>query len=401
MKIPVTPLGGRSNAVGAHPTGAIVLDMTNVNKLVEIDEESLTVTAQAGMTWGDLLNELRKRRWTTGFIIHSFKTATLGGSVALCANGINEAKYGLVGEQVVGLEVVLPNGDIVGTGSGANTVAKKFTRYCYGSDLTGLFIGSHGILGVITEVTLKIYPFPDTMAFYGYTYESVEAAAEAMYQMQRGRVPVESIYICTEETLMPPIKAPAALLPIILAGTNEEVKLYGKMVDEICSSIGKRVPAEIAKEEAEKRLVRWSSPPRPKDVYIPMAIPFCSNIPTLQVPKIIEAVREFWKSRGTKYNKINLAGFSGHACNNADCTITPALSYDERDPETQQKVRELALELMDLMVNMGVAPHYIGYLRQQAVMWKLGAYTELLRTIKKAVDPNNIVNPGQLLMPEF
>ncbi len=109
-RTPVVPLGGQSNLVG-HPEGIITIDMTAMNKLVEIDEASFTATAQAGMIQEKFFYELSKKGWETGPHLHSSTTATMGGLVALCANGWTGGLYGLAGEQVVSLEVMIPNGD--------------------------------------------------------------------------------------------------------------------------------------------------------------------------------------------------------------------------------------------------------------------------------------------------
>lgn len=399
MKVPVVTLGGQSNLIG-HPEGVVVLDMTAMNRLVEIDEISMTATGQAGMTWSALLYELSKKGWETGPYLHSAATATLGGSVALCANGWSSGFYGLVGEQVVALEVVLPNGEIVRTGSAANPAARRFIRYCYGSDLTGLFIGSHGIFGVITEVTLKIYPKAEARAYYAYYFKTIENACKALYEIQKTRVPMEGPYIVmyTEGPYE------AALRPIVVFGTKDEVELYGKVVQEICLKEG-GVP--FPKDEMEQIANTWVGrldrlkdiPPSGADQPL-MPVNYCSNIPTLDYPEIVKA---FWKvikeEQIEKYRVWPKMG--GFACLK-NVVASPATPYDERDRETWMKIRELMPKIMKVLVDKGLAPHYTGRLKgPPEVMWKLGSYMVLMRTIKKALDPNNILNPGYLNMQEF
>lgn len=403
-RTPVMPWGGASNVVGCIIEGAMILDLTSMNKIVEIDEEAFTVTAQAGITWQELLYELSKEGWTTGPYLHSAPSATVGGSVVLCANGATSAKYGLVGDQVVGLQVVLPSGDILRTGSGANPTARKFIRYCYGSDLTGLFIGSHGLLGVVTEVTLKIYPLPETKAYYGYTFDSVEDASKAMYQIQKRHVPIESMYLETHESLKyfhPDVKAPAALIPIVVEGTEQEVNIRGNVVGEICLKQGKGIDLEIIKKVSENF----------KYLYFSIAdyrafgkcmneMPLCSCVPTLHLPRVFEAFRNLCERENIeKYKMIGV--IDAFACGE-HAVASPLLHYDMRDPESRRKGREMARKVTILLSEIGFAPHYLGRLKgPPEVLWKLGPSYELLRTLKRAMDPNNIMNPGQLLMPEF
>ncbi|MCD6574059.1 FAD-binding oxidoreductase [Candidatus Aerophobetes bacterium] len=221
-EIPITFWGGGTNVVGAHTSKkAILLDLTRLNKILEIDEESMTVTTQAGITWGKLVFELEKEGWTTGPFLHSGTAASVGGSVALCGNAITAAKYGLVGNQVVGLQVVLPNGKILRTGSGANPRAKNFYRYAWASDLTGLFIGSHGIFGVITEVTLKLYPLPEEKGFAGYVFKNLDSGTRALYEIQKRRIPITAAYL--KLGINDPSYKPeeSILSPISVEGTKE------------------------------------------------------------------------------------------------------------------------------------------------------------------------------------
>jgi len=404
-KVPVVPLGGKSNCVDAWPKGTIAIDMTSMNKLIEIDEESLTVTAQSGMHWGELFYELAKKGWTPGFEVHSLKTATLGGSVALCANGVTGARYGLIGEQVIALQVVLPNGDIVNTGSTANPRAKRFQRYCYSSDLTGLFIGSNGVFGIITTVTLKIYPLPEARNYYGYQYETMEAAAKTMYEIQKhafphGGMPVEYMYLKLGREALemrePPIHAEGIIFPLALAGKRDEVEFYGKKLEGICLKEGKPIRGIDFTISPFEPLTK-----RKEGVYDPRMVPFCANIPTLQVPKVGRAFMKMYKEfEAEKYKIYPNNSFGGHACNQLDITFSANLSFDYRDSQTRKKTRELIEKYFELGMSLGLAPSYIGQLRQNAIMPKLGGTYELLKTIKEALDPNNIMVPGLLVLSE-
>jgi len=401
MKIPVACWSGATNVVGAIAGRTILLDMTAMDKILEIDDENLTVTVQAGITWGKLITELELKGWTTGPCPQDGLASTVGGGVALCNNAVWSGKYGLVGEQIVGLQVVLPTGEILQTGSAANPNSKKFYRYGWASDLTGLFIGSHGILGVITEVTLKIYPLPEVKDSCGFGFESLESAIYALHKIQKERIPIDYAGIALKEH-NPQFEFPATLIPVIVSGAKEEVEVKLKRIRQLCTEIGgKEVSKEIAKEQAEAvEMARYNTayifgneiPPGNRKLV--NMHPCCSCLPTLDAPKLINTVKQFIEESGIKKFNINVT-FAIWACQN--CIIcSPLVYYDAGDSKVEEIVRKFIFQLFDRMSTMGFTPHYLGRLRSPAVMGKLGTYNKILGDIKKALDPNNILNPTVL-----
>ena len=407
-RTPVSPYGGNSELVGSHAKNAIGLDMTGMRGVLRIDEDSLTVTALAGTTWEELFFELNKKGWTTGPHLHSAPSATLGGAVALCANGTTGGTYGLVGHQIVGLEVVLPNGDILRTGSGAHPASKDFIRYAWGSDLTGLFIGSHGIFGVITEVTLNIYPLPEAEVVHGFEYEKIESAVNALHQIQKRRIPIEYAKIQVPKTIRywPTLKGNAALIPFVIAGKKEEVAIWEKQVEEICLNEGKKVDGEAVKTAAKKwkRIYYCASDSRASAKEWDgccMPISLCNAVPTPDFLKIYNAFENLCQEEKIDDYRI-VAYCSGFVSAPNAVNADQSIIYDERDKRSWQKAAEFAQKTTVLLTGMGHTPQYIGRLKGiPEVMWRLGAYNELTRTLKKAIDPNNIMNPGQLMTPEF
>jgi glycolate oxidase len=410
VRVPVSVYGGNTELVGSHAKEAIALDITAMRGVTEIDEDSLTVTALAGTTWEEIFYELAKKGWRTGPHVHSAPSSTIGAGVVLCANGITGARYGLVGHQVVGLEVVLPNGDIFRTGSGVHPACKSFMRYAWGSDLTGLFIGSHGIFGVVTEVTLNIYPLPEVKVVHGYEYESIESAVNALHQIQRRRIPLDMVYIQVPGTIkvsFPTIRGNAALIPLVIAGTSDEVSVWEKQVDKICLKEGKEIidaQALNVATEVSKR-VQYICPDyrafaREWDG-CSMQISLCDAVPTLDFPKFHYAFENLCKEEKMEDYKI-VAYCEGFACAPNAVNASADVIYDERDPKSWQKALDLARKTTARFADMGFAPQYIGRLKAiPDIMWRLGAYNEVIRTLKKAIDPNNIMNPGQLMTPEF
>jgi len=411
-KIPVVAQGAATNYQGAlSSTGAIILDMRSMDDIINIDEENQVVTVESGITWGKLLSFLHKKGWETGPVCHDV-VATLGGAVALCSDGINSAKYGLIGDQVIGLEAVLPNGEKIRTGSGANPNAKQFCRYCYASDLTGLFIGSHGVFGIVTEVSLKIYPLPEAQSFHGYMFNTLEAATKAMWRIQKRHLPIESMtleYGVRVAKNFPEIEADAVLAPIVISGSNEEVKAAEKTIEQISLEEGKKLPMEIIEKakESYRKILRYSPSHKSWGKYVGMgevnllSMPLTSNLPTLDIPKIVHVYKEICNREGLPFGEFSeeyriITHFRAYACK--DYVIsTPGLYYDGRDKKSRQKAYEFARRATVALMEHGAVPHYLGRtMGPPEAMWKLGVYFDLLKKLKKTIDPNNILNPGTL-----
>ena len=163
-KVPIVPRGGGSaQEAGSTPPagGGITIEMLRMNEILEIDETNGTVTCQSGITYVSLMNTLEQRGWKIGIAPSGAMAGTPGAHISRPGVGWGNIKYISSGDQTLGLKMVLPNGDIVYTGSAANPNSDVFFRYGLGSDLTGLFIGAEGAFGIMTECTLRIFPFPE------------------------------------------------------------------------------------------------------------------------------------------------------------------------------------------------------------------------------------------------
>jgi len=171
---------------GIPAAGSIVLDLSRMNRIIEINEETQCVTVEPGITFGELHAALEKKGYRIGESPESAYSACVGGHVASMGAGLGQYIFGNQGDQVTGLKVILPEGTLLTTGSGAVENVPEFTKWMFGPDLSGLFIGSEGILGVIVEVTLKLYPLPKAMTFATFAFEHIEEAIEVVYQIQKG-----------------------------------------------------------------------------------------------------------------------------------------------------------------------------------------------------------------------
>ena len=171
-KIPMVPRGGGADLVGGSVTeGGILLDLTRMNKILEINTEDYYIIVECGITWGDLVSQLHPMGYTTGTIgPGSGYAATIGGGLSNSTAGGGSTKYGLVPDICLGVEVVLPNpqGTIIKTGAAASKYAKPFCRYGLSPDFTGLFMGDVGTMGIKTKAYLRIWPDPPFKASRSY-----------------------------------------------------------------------------------------------------------------------------------------------------------------------------------------------------------------------------------------
>ncbi|MCK4688470.1 MAG: FAD-binding oxidoreductase, partial [Candidatus Lokiarchaeota archaeon] len=181
-KIPVIPFAEGSGVVGgAIPIyGGIIIDMKKFNKILDINDKNLTVTAQTGINGMNLERYLNAKGYTTGHIPQSLYISSLGGWIAHRAAGQFSTKYGKIEDIVLGMEVILPQGEIINF--------KTIPRASTGPQLDKLFIGGEGTLGIITKATLKIWPYPEKRALISYAFPTIENSFEAIRQILRVQI---------------------------------------------------------------------------------------------------------------------------------------------------------------------------------------------------------------------
>ncbi|UCE09507.1 MAG: FAD-binding oxidoreductase, partial [Candidatus Thorarchaeota archaeon] len=188
-KTPLVPAGGRNGICGAclpRAKDSVMLDMTKMDSIVKINEDVMTVTVEAGLRWAELIHRLDDRGYKLGFRgPYGGNVGTVGGSVSINSIGYAATKFGPSTEAVVSLEVVLPDGEVIRTGTGWNKEAQLFARYSNFNDITGIFLGDHGSLGVKTKVTLKIYPKARHTVYGDFGFKSLEEATGAFLEVQK------------------------------------------------------------------------------------------------------------------------------------------------------------------------------------------------------------------------
>jgi glycolate oxidase len=393
-KIPIVPRGaGTSLSGGVIPIkGGIIIDLSRMNKILDISIENRYARVQAGVVCDDLNRELAKH----GFIFPpdpaSSSVSTIGGNVATNAGGIKGAKYGTTRDYVMGLRVVLPTGEVLKTGS--NTM-----KCVSGYDLSKLFVGSEGTLGVVTEVTLKINPLPPHAMTAVATFAKLEDAGKAIFQtMISGVLP--SVMEILDKVTLKSIKentdidlpdAEAMILTETDGFTWEEVEAQMEVVLRVLKE-NHPISIKTAKDEKD-RINLWKAR---KSAYATLARASNSfvlddvTVPISKIPELLVGIQEISQRYG-----VVVATF-GHA---GDGNLHPQILYDEYDPQQVEKVEKVEAEIFRLAISLQgtlSGEHGIGLSKANYMTLEHDPVEmALMKKIKATLDPNNIMNPGK------
>ncbi|HEA67307.1 MAG TPA: FAD-binding protein [Desulfobacterales bacterium] len=398
-KIPVIPRGAGTGLSGmAVPIkGGIVLDLSRMNKIVKISIQDRLAIVQPGVVYAELENALSPYGFFFPPDPASGKVSTLGGNVATNAGGLKGAKYGTTRDYVLGLQVVLPDGRVMRTGS-------KTMKSVSGYDLTRLFVGSEGTLGVVTEIILKINPRPTVTSTALATFDRLDDAGRVVSQIMFTGIIPSALEILGRHTIQAINQNTDLNLPevdaMILAETDghtaEETDFQMK---KIISVFQKNNPREIksAKTEEEARelwmarksaygvLARIKTHFVLEDVTVPMA-----NISDML--KGIEAIAD-------KYH-LQIATF-GHA---GDGNLHPQILYDGYDAEEVARVETAISDLFQLAIDLDgtlTGEHGIGLSKARYMALEHDPVAlQMMRTLKKTFDPNQILNPGKMALED-
>jgi glycolate oxidase len=394
---PIVPRGMSSGlAGGSIPTpGSIVLSLTRMNRILEIDEENMTATVESGVVAVDLEEAAAKRGLFYPPDPSSNKQSTIGGNIACNAGGPRCLKYGVTGDYVMGLKVVLADGRVLETGG-------KPIKNVVGYDLTSLFIGSEGTLCIVTEALLRLIVQPSCVRTSRAEFLSLEDASRTVNAILRaGVVPAtlemmdETAIACIEEAMQLGLPLDVEAMLIIETDGSDEaaVEREIKTVARVCRENGAR-KVSVAQDEAERarlwRARRSVSPSLARRA--PNKLGEDITVPRSAIP---EAIRRI-KAIGVRYG-LPIVVF-GHA---GDGNLHPNVLFDRRDPEQWAKVEPIVGEIFQTALDLGgtlSGEHGVGVFKLPYVEHALGATSlDVQRGIKQAFDPLNILNPGKVL----
>jgi FAD/FMN-containing dehydrogenase len=411
---PVVPAGGREGVSGGSvPTkGGILIDLTLMDKVITISEKSRAVRVQAGITYTKLRDQLRRKGYWLGNQGPAGPMGgTLGGGISLTSTGFGGGQYGQYGENVLGLQVVLPTGEVIETGSMSNPECDWYHRYCCGLDAAGLFIGAAGSLGIITEAAIKIHKLPAYEKTRVYCFTDVEAACRALHDQDSYEWLFNHMVLVGKHSIgmtFPPGTPAAQMIPpeaeslvtIQMMGHDELIlKREGEIMDEIAKQEGGSVLELPVTKEDPMMVARLAG--------IGLTC-FCEIIyPILQAPVVCRHVLEEFipkhqdmmiKVPGTPipYWHLMLAGITNHA----KTDFTFVYGVDVSNKETREEALRVYHELLSHIYSNygGGAPHAMAK-DMYTPCWRKSMkpeYAAFLKKLKDALDPKGILNPGSL-----
>ncbi len=394
---PVTARGGGVGYTGgAVPVdGGIVIGTDRMNKIIEINPDDLYVICQPGLTTFALQQAVEKYGLLFPPDPASYKDSFIGGNIAENAGGMRTPKYGVTKHSVLGLEVVTATGEIIRTGG-------RTVKNVVGFDLTGLMCGSEGLLGIITEATLKLLPMPETTSTVRASFKTMKEACEVLTKFTpEGLLPMAMEVIdrnCVgaieQNYAFGLSKDAGAILLVAVDGAKEQVEKDAQLIEKILKENGGFDVLRSANKEDEDKL--WDVRrviSRSLMKYGTLKINEDVVVPRSRVPELIAEVEEI----GLRHNTF-VANF-GHA---GDGNIHVNFLCNREDAESIARARQCVKETFALSVELGGSisgEHGIGYVKAAYLDMAIDAPTlEVMKAIKKVFDPNGILNPGKMFV---
>jgi len=390
-KVPLVPYGGGTGVVGgAIPiSGGLVVDLKKMNKILEVNDKSLLVKVQAGINGWRYEEALNHLGYTGGHIPQSMPSSTVGGWIACRAAGQFSTKYGKIEDLVVGIEAVMPDGKVV--------KSKTVPRSATGPRLEQLLLGSEGILGIITEATLRIFPFPEKRVLLSFTFEEMERPLEVVRKiLRRGfRPAVVRIYDEAEVRLhfrnLKELEGKTLLL-FVLEGDAKLTDLEAEVIAEECRKEG----GSFRGEEPVKHWLKTRF-----DVHLVAEMIKAGAVTdTIEIATTWDKATELYhrtiESLHAVDGTVYASGHFSHFYRDGACLYLTfggfPTSPDEYYWQAWGAVMETTLKLGGTISHH----HGVGLVRARWIREELGEYLEVLKKIKNAIDPLKIFNPGKL-----
>ncbi|WP_075982694.1 FAD-binding oxidoreductase [Bacillus massilinigeriensis] len=390
-KIPITPFGAGSSLEGhiIPVEGGISLNLTLMNKILEVRPEDFLVRVQPGVTRNELNKELKKHGLF--FPVDPGADASIGGMSSTNASGTNSVKYGTMKDQVLGLEVVLANGQIIKTGGMA-------VKSSAGYNLTGLFVGSEGTLGVLTEITLRLQGIPEATFAVRALFPSIDEAGQAATAMLKSGIQLGKIELVDDLT----IKAVNAYkdtnyqevptLFIEISGSVQTVKNEIELVKEVAMSEG----CQLFEFETDSlsRAKLWEARHHVAFAILAgnpgkgmLSTDVC--VPISELPNAIIETRRITNQFG-----IDAAIF-GHV---GDGNFHAVLPIDQDNKEKVEKINSLIVQYALEKGGTCTGEHGIGLGKREFLRMEHGESLGVMKSIKATLDPQGILNPGKIFL---
>ena len=435
-KIHMVPRGGGADLVGGSVSeGGILLDLTRMNQIHEINLDDYYCVVGCGITWGSMLSELQKKGMTTGILgPGSGYSATIGGGLSNATVGFSSTKYGLTPDICLGVEVVLPNpqGTILRTGSAANQYATPFCRYGVAPDFTGLFMGDVGTMGIKTKAFLRLFPDPPFKArrYYMLLKDDYNKVFEFGHKLRKEVgdglndlmvFPFILTQLLSAQVVNKPSKRAKLTGPVVsvtLDATDERIMdVYLEKVDEIMLKDDATRPFEWQEIDLDMVLSKdWKFTLKEEfnffQKYISMAPPksSCTTCHKVAISRLNESVQ-----KGVQFNISHQKEFPpGNPpypvfasflmfLPNGNCVIVGGLGGDNTD-ENRETTMNIWHKKIRHQVRYGGAHYWLGESISQSLV-EAGAYTpefmQFFKDMKKTVDPNYLLSPNKFHMYSY
>lgn len=395
-RTPVIPFGAGTSLEGQifAPLGGVSVDLSRMNKILRVSADDLDCTVQAGVTRQQLDKHLRPMGLF--FPVDPGADATFGGMASTRASGTNAVHYGTMSENILMLTVVLPDGEVITTG----TRARKSSA---GYDLTHLFIGAEGTLGIITEITLRIRGVPEAISSAAVGFSSFESAVQAVTQVRQIGVPIARIEFLDEVMVkavnqfsgLALVEQPTLFLEF--HGSNASVKDNVEQVGEIMREFGGS-DFQWAINQTE-RTTLWTA--RHNAYYASLAYrPGCRALTTdvcVPISRLAECIADTRRDLDQSFLVAPIVGHVG------DGNFHMLLLVDPNSPEDDAEAERLNDRLVQRALSMGgtiTGEHGVGMGKQKYMKAQHGVGAlAVMRAIKQAIDPENMMNPGKMLPP--
>ena len=391
FKVRITPFGGGSGVLGGSiPTEAsAILNLQRMNKFISLDEYSLVTECEAGIIGANLERELNHRGYSTGNIPQSLYCSTLGGWLSTRAAGQFSTKYGKIEDMVLGMELVLPGGELL--------TIKPVPRRSVGPSLKDLFMGAEGTLGIITKATISVHPLPEKTVKQSFGFDSVDTALEVTRQILRGDA------------------KPAVIRILDKTETERFVREIGKLKDKVVIIFISE--GDTGFVELERRLIQRvarehggvNSGERPVDIWLEHRFNVGTG-PLLQRGGVVDTIEvvSLFKDAASLYEDMIssmkavegtalVSGHFSHFYREGACLYVTFAGLP-KDP--LKYLQDSWVAAMDATIrhNASISHHHgVGYWRKSFMRQELGETgVAVLNQIKSALDPNRILNLGKV-----
>lgn len=392
-KVAVIPYGTGTSLEGhiAAVKGGVCIDLSHMDEIIKVNTEDMDVTVQAGVTRKTLNDYLRD----TGlfFPVDPGADASLGGMTATRASGTNAVRYGTMRELVLALTVVMADGKIIKS-------SRRSRKSAAGYDLTRLFVGSEGTLGVITEITLRLFGIPEAISSAVVNFQDIKGAVDSVIATIQTGVPIARIELLDDKQMDAVNKYSGLDYPVKptlfleFHGTDAGVKEQAEMVNEICTEHGGSDFQWTVNAEERNKL--WEA--RHVAAYAAMALrpgskPIATDV-CVPISRLAECIVE---TRKDIDSTDLIAPIVGHV---GDGNFHLVLLVDPDDPEEIDRAKALNERLVLRALAMDgtcTGEHGVGYGKLDFLVSEHGEALSIMRSIKIALDPDNIMNPGKIV----